>query len=285
MAKTNYVPHIPFEEYSERLKEHFTMKKEDGIVEARMHTLGGVCEWGLQIHRALGQLMMYIGQDPTVECFIFGGTGDKWLGAFDKESFDEYEAHGIERALKDSFDIYYNDGTRFVERFVWDLKIPTIVAVNGPAYHYELALMADITVMSENAELIEPHFFGDLVCGDGLYLAMAYSAMGVKRANYANYMTQGIGPKTCLEWGLVNEVVPLENLYDRCWEIAREIMAAPRQVRRMTADINKQYWRKVVAELEGQFAQEEYVHHLTMHEHNGKPPAMLFARVKERHLP
>lgn len=283
MAKTNFVPHIPFEVYSEVLKEHFTMKFEDGILEARFHTLGGVAEWGLQLHRAWGQFLMYVGQDADVECLILGGTGDKWLGAFDKESFDEFEAHGIERSLKDSFDIYYTDGTRFVERFVWDLKIPTIVAVNGPAYHYELAIMSDITVMADTAELIEPHFFGDLVAGDGLYLVMAHSPMGVKRANYANYMTQGIGPKTAVEWGLANEVVPFDQLYDRCWEIARHIMEAPRQVRRMTADINKQYWRKVVAELEGQFAQEEYVHHLTQHEHNGKPPAQLFETVK--HLP
>ncbi|MDH4208445.1 MAG: hypothetical protein OEV76_06190 [Anaerolineae bacterium] len=34
------IPHAPFEEYSERLKRCLMMKRENGILEARLHTNG-----------------------------------------------------------------------------------------------------------------------------------------------------------------------------------------------------------------------------------------------------
>ena len=40
------------DDYAERWADYFTMRREDGILEVRMHTNGGPAEWGLEIHRA-----------------------------------------------------------------------------------------------------------------------------------------------------------------------------------------------------------------------------------------
>ncbi|MBW2391531.1 MAG: enoyl-CoA hydratase/isomerase family protein, partial [Deltaproteobacteria bacterium] len=45
MSLTNYVSTPKFDEYKEVFKEHFIMERRDGIIELRMHTLGGDVQW------------------------------------------------------------------------------------------------------------------------------------------------------------------------------------------------------------------------------------------------
>ena len=47
------IPHMPFEEYSERLKHFLIMKRENGILEARLHTDGDSMQWGAPAHQGL----------------------------------------------------------------------------------------------------------------------------------------------------------------------------------------------------------------------------------------
>ena len=64
MSLTNYVPTPKFEEYKELFKEHFEMERRDGIIELRMHTLGGDVQWNFELHRALWQAFQTVGADP-----------------------------------------------------------------------------------------------------------------------------------------------------------------------------------------------------------------------------
>ncbi len=57
------IPHMPFEEYSERLKHCFTMKRKNSILEARLHTNGGSLQWGAPAHQGLHYFST--GQDAT----------------------------------------------------------------------------------------------------------------------------------------------------------------------------------------------------------------------------
>ena len=42
------IPHVPFEEYQEKCKHFLTMKRENGILEARLHTNGDSLQWCAQ---------------------------------------------------------------------------------------------------------------------------------------------------------------------------------------------------------------------------------------------
>ena len=55
MPLTNYVPTPKFEDCKDLFKEHFVMERRDGIIELRMHTLGGDVQWNFKLHRALWQ--------------------------------------------------------------------------------------------------------------------------------------------------------------------------------------------------------------------------------------
>ena len=61
------------------------------------------------------------------------------------------------------------------------------------------------------------------------------------------------------EWGAIYEVMPLEKLNDRAWEIARQIMKTPRYGRRMTRTLLNQHWKRLfVDELETGLAHEGF---------------------------
>jgi hypothetical protein len=69
------IPHLPFEEYSERLKHCLLMKRETGILQARLHTNGDSMQWGAPAHQGLHCFFDWAGRDPDNEIIILGGTG------------------------------------------------------------------------------------------------------------------------------------------------------------------------------------------------------------------
>jgi enoyl-CoA hydratase/carnithine racemase len=200
--------------------------------------------YGLSIHTAWSQLWMDIGNDPDNEVLIFGGTGDKWIAGFDPE-FATDSLHGMP---SDAFyDQIYTDATKLLEAFIFNIDIPTIACINGSGLHTEFALLCDITLCAEHAELFDPHFKFNLVPGDGQGLTFQ-ELMGIKRAAYYLYTSDKIDAQLAKEMGLVNEVLSLDRLLPRAWEIAELIMQKPRAIRRMTSAVLRRQWKRRLVE-------------------------------------
>jgi enoyl-CoA hydratase/carnithine racemase len=217
MSQANFVRSPEFNDYKERFKEHFTLtRREDGVLLAQAHTNGGPVKLSVEGHKAFGQMFHTIGADPKNELLIFSGTGDDFMMEVDPEGFRLEEqdlAHwAYERA--------YKDGRTNVSALINDIEIPTIGIMNGPGFHSEMCLMCDITICSEDP-------------GDGIH-SYFIELLGVKRAAYALLTGQAIDAKAALEYGLVNEVVPKNQLVERASKIANHIMSQPRITRRLT---------------------------------------------------
>lgn len=256
-----YVPYTTFEEYSERFKDFFSIRREDGIIEVKMHNFQdpeASAEWQYGLHKGWGQLFKLIGQDPENEVLIIGGTGDAFLGIADKgaKSFDEAREKDMWNYMYEMYPMY-RDGSDLVYNTIYDIHIPTIGVINGPASgHTEFPLLMDLTLMADDAFIQDPHFSAGYVPGDGQHLINHYLG-GYKFANYMAYMGTAISAKKAVEQGLANEVVEKSKVYDRAWEIARTIMAKPRIVRRLTHDLMREPLRKFVNDtFEAQFALE-----------------------------
>lgn len=235
------VPQRSFAEYKDRYEPVFFLDRtEDGIMTAKWHTLGEELRYSIGFHRGMGQLFEDIGQDADTEVLILGGSGKVFLQAGYPNMINERE-----NMPWYSYEHMYQDGTRFVEGLINNLRIPTIGVINGNAYHSEIALFCDITLMADDAVLSDPHFCMGGIPGDGVQLALQ-GLMGVKRANYAMYTNEQIDAEKALEYGLVNEVLPREKLYDRALEIAKYMMSRNRTVRRLTSEICKDPWRETL---------------------------------------
>jgi len=257
--RMGFVSRPRFEDYREKYATYFKLERQNGILQVQMHTKGGPVMYGLPIHNAWSQLWLDIGNDPDNEVLIFGGTGDKWIGGFDPD----FAAQSLHEMPADAFyDQIYSDATKLLEAFIFNIDIPTIACINGSGLHTEFALLCDITLCAEHAELFDPHFQFHLVPGDGQGLTFQ-ELMGLKRAAYYLYTSEKINAEMAKEMGLVNEVLPLDRLLPRAREIAEKIMQKPRAIRRLTSAVLRRQWkRRLVQDLGFHIAHELLGMHL-----------------------
>ncbi len=169
--------------------------------------------------RAMGELFSEFRDDPTLRVAIITGAGDKFFSA----GWDLSAA-----AQGEPIDADYGPGGFAGLTELHDLNKPVIAAVNGMAVGggFELALSCDLIVASEQAEFFLPEVFVGLIADAGSFrlprrlphqIAMEMLLTG-RRMDAAE--AQG--------WGLVNAVVPLDDLMDRARQYADAmIRAAP----------------------------------------------------------
>jgi enoyl-CoA hydratase/carnithine racemase len=132
--------------------------------------------------------------------------------------------------------------------------------MNGPGFHSEIVLMCDITLAADDATIFDLHYDIGSVPADGIHNAFQ-ELLGVKRAAYALLTGEAITAQRALEWGMVNEVLPREQLIGRAYVIADHIMTQPRTVRRLTTQIVRRPWKqRIVADLDGGFGSQMFGH-------------------------
>lgn len=248
--KVNEVYPARLEEYAEKYKEWLKFRREDGILEVRFHMNDGPLKWSGGPQHAILHACHDINHDPENEVVIITGTGDGFIEDMlpPKESQKEGKNVGNTGSYRNPYQVYdwwYHIQTE-EPISVLGLQMPVIAAVNGPTtQHPELSLTADVCICSENATFSEQHFsrFG-VPCGDGTW-PLWRTLIGHNRARYLMWMGGVLTAAQAYEWGAVQEVVPLEKLNERAWEIARMIMKQPRYTRRMQHQITAKYWREV----------------------------------------
>ena len=208
-----------FEEYANKFKS-IQLERRDGILQMRLQTNGGTLQWGKEPHDELGQCYYDIGSDPENRVVIVTGTG---------ESFVAHYARGQQWTFNTprKWDKVYWDGRKLVMNML-DIEVPMIAAVNGPTtIHSELAVLCDIVIASETATFQDnPHFINGLVPGDGMQVIWPL-LLGPNRGRYFLLTGQTLSAQEALTLGVVNEVVPREQVLGRAWEIARQIVKQP----------------------------------------------------------
>ena len=109
-----------------------------------------------------------------------------------------------------------------------DIEVPIISAINGPALiHAETPLLSDVVLASESAVFQDlPHFPQGLVPGDGVHVVW-HLLLDTNRGRYFLLTGQKLSAREALELGLVNEVLPRENLSPRAWELAEQFAQMP----------------------------------------------------------
>ena len=131
------------------------------------------------------------------------------------------------------------DGTRgpFPE-----LTKPLIGAINGVAITggFELALNCDFLVASEYAKFGDTHSRVGVMPGWGLTVLLP-QAIGVRRAREMSFTGNFVSAEEALQWGLVNHVVPHDQLMTTTRRLATDIVGndqpGVRQIRRTYARI------------------------------------------------
>ena len=243
---TSYDPGPPkLADYGARYP-NLTLERRDGILQITMHDgAGGPMLFGgdPHPHGQLTEAFAEIARDPENRVVILTGAGGTFI-----ESIAFGDTPGKLPAT--AFVGMDTESVRFLLNQV-NIPVPMIAAVDGPAHvHAELALLCDIAIASPTAEFQDvPHYPAGLVPGDGAHVIWPLF-LGPGRARYFLLTGQKIGAQEALGLGLVQEVVPTENLIDRAWELARGIAAQPPLTSRYTrALFTQDIRRKLVDDL------------------------------------
>src|SRR5690606_5941503 len=129
----------------------------------------------------------------------------------------------------------YRNGIQTIPLALYDLDVPVIAAVNGAAVGagLDLACMCDIRIASDQAVFAERFVKLGIVPGDGGAWLLP-RVIGMPKASLLAFTGRTIDAATALDWGLVTEVVPGDQLLAHARTLAEEIAANPSPALRLT---------------------------------------------------
>jgi len=129
----------------------------------------------------------------------------------------------------------YRNGIQRIPKALYNLDVPTICAVNGPAIGagLDLTCMCDIRIASENATFAESFVKVGIVAGDGGAWLLP-RAVGMSKAAEMAFTGEALNAQQALACGLVSRVVPADALMAEARALAAKIAANPGGVLRMT---------------------------------------------------
>ncbi|WP_457552762.1 enoyl-CoA hydratase [Desulfobacula sp.] len=106
---------------------------------------------------------------------------------------------------------------------IGDCKKPIIGAINGHAITggFEIALNCDFLIASERASFADTHAKVGIHPGWGM-TQLLQQAVGQRMAKQLSFTCQFISAEKALQYGLVNEVVPHEQLISRVKQISTQ---------------------------------------------------------------
>lgn len=128
----------------------------------------------------------------------------------------------------------YRTGIQAIPTALYELEVPVVAAVNGPAIGagLDLACMCDVRIASEKAVFAESFVKLGIVPGDGGAWLLP-RVVGIARASLMTLTGETIDAATALNYGLVAEVVPADRVLARAHEVAGAIAANPGHATRL----------------------------------------------------
>ncbi len=203
--------------------------------------------------REIGQFLDEVDKDEKLRVLIITGAGEKAFvaGADIKELVDRDAIKGrrVSRERQELFSRIEN------------LTVPVIAAVNGYALGggLELALACTIRIASDKAQFAAPEVKLGIIPGDGGTQRLP-RLVGLGRAMEMILTGDFIDAQEAYRIGLVNKVVPHEELKEAAMELARRIASRPPLAVRWAKEAVN---RSQEGDSAAGYALESYLHGLT----------------------
>jgi len=174
-----------------------------------------------------------ITHDLSVRAVILTGAGPAFSAGGNIKTMRQNVGLGVGEPAKIRY--AYKNGIQRIPMALYNLEVPTIAAVNGPAVGAgnDVACMCDIRIASERATFAESFVKLGIVPGDGGAWLLP-RAVGMSKASEMAFTGEAIDARNALACGLVSRVVPHDDLMASAMELARKIAANPAHALRMT---------------------------------------------------
>lgn len=173
---------------------------------AKLNTLS------IALRRELAQAVAALDADPATRVLILTGAGRAFTAGLDLDEWSQAPAAGA----------WEHDAVAAIRQF----RGPVIGAINGLAITggVEMALACDLLVASTEARFADTHVKVGLLPGWGGSVRLQ-QRVGPHRAKELALTGRFLGADEALAWGLVNRVVPPDELLPGAKALAREMLA------------------------------------------------------------
>lgn len=172
--------------------------------------------------------------DPDVGAVVVTGAGGAFCAGGDLKAMKTRTGIGPAKTPIATRANYKRTIQR-IPRALYDIEVPTIALVDGPAIGagLDIACMCDIRYASDRARFAESFVNVGIVPGDGGAWFLQ-RIVGVSRAMEMSFTGDAIGPDEALAAGLVSRVLPASEALDAALALATRIAGKPRQAVRLT---------------------------------------------------
>ena len=197
------------------------------------------------LHQGLAELFPQLDADRSARVAVITGKGRAFSAGGDFDYLDELTKDPELR--RESL----AHGKQIVTGMA-GCRVPIVAAVNGPAVGLGCSLVAlsDVAFMAESAHLADPHVLIGLVAADGGPITWPLMTSLMLAKEYA-FTGDRIPAKRAAEMGLVNHVVPDDEVMPKALEWAGRVAKLPqRAVEDTKRVINLHLERAVLATID-----------------------------------
>ena len=190
---------------------------EDGITTVTLNRPESLNALSMGLRRRLAEVFEELKEDDNTRVIILTGAGRAFTAGLDLKELGQ-KGINTPGSNPDRVDL---------QKAIRQVGKPVIAAINGVAITggFDLALACDILVASSEARFADTHVRMGVVPGWGLSQRLA-RLIGVSRAKQLSFTGNFLDADTAARWGLVNDVLPADELLDYCKQMAKDICSA-----------------------------------------------------------
>jgi len=199
------------------------VEKQDGIATLTLNRPEKLNAFNRELRAIFCRTMQQLRTDSEAGAVIISGAGRAFCAGMD---------------LKELGGPLREEGNATFISVIEDMDVPVIAAVNGFAITggFELALACDLIVASEDAQFADTHARVGVMPGGGISARLP-RAIGIRKAKELSLTGNYLTARDAERLGLVNRVVPKDQVLKAARELAGQILscdqAVVRQMKRL----------------------------------------------------
>ena len=209
--------------------QHLTFeRKANGVVLITINRPEVLNATNDRLHWELTQVWLTLDADDDARVAVITGAGRAFSAGGDMNMVEANarDPKRLARTLREASDLVYN---------IVNLDKPVVSAINGVAVGAGLvvALLADVSIISESARFTDGHTKLGVVAGD--HAAILWPLLcGMAKAKYYLLTSDFIDGKEAERIGLVSLCVPAEQVLPKALEVADKLGRGSQQAIRWT---------------------------------------------------
>ena len=202
--------------------ETMTFERDGAVAIVKLDRPDAANSLNVPMSEEMLKVATHCDSDPGIRCVVFTGEGKMFSAGGDLHTFAA-EGDGMAEYMR-----YATTGMHMaISRFT-RMNAPYLVAVNGVAAGagFSMAISGDMVFAAESAKFTMAYTRAG-VSPDGSSTWFLPRLVGRVKAMQLILMNDLLSAEDALNWGLVNEVIPDDQLMPRVMEVAHKLAAGP----------------------------------------------------------